>query len=123
MKKIIFTILIAFISITIANGQEKENKEKDKSKFGLYFDNLSPTQKGFNAETNGVVINKISKDRPGKAAGVMVGDILTHIGTIAIKDQEHCILVMKDYDTSKGTSTLKIIRNGIKMGLKVIFME
>ncbi len=123
MKKIIFTLLIAFISITIANGQNNETKEKEKSKFGLYFDNLSDTQKSFNAETNGVVINKVSKDHPGEIAGVMVGDILTHIDTTAVKDQEHCILVMKDYDTTNTVITLKIIRNGVKMDLKLKFKE
>lgn len=123
MKKIIFTVLIAFITITIANGQETQTKEKEKSKFGLYFDNLTATQKGFNAETNGVIINRVSKDSLGQTAGVLVGDILTHIDTTAIKDQTHCILVMKDYDTTKPTATLKIIRNGVKMDLKVKFKE
>lgn len=121
MKNIVLTILVTIISINFATAQETKVKEKKKWKFGLHFDNLSADQKAFNAETTGVVINKVSKDHPGEAAGVQVGDILTRIDDMAIKDQEHCIAVMRDFDTSKGSATLKIIRNGIKMDLKVKF--
>ena len=123
MKKIIFTVLITFLAINITSGQETQKQEKKKWKFGLHFDNLSDSQKAFNAETSGVVINRVSKDHPGEAAGVQVGDILTHIDTIAIKGQDHCVQAMKDFDTSKGKATLKIIRNGVKMNLKVIFQK
>lgn len=123
MKKIIFTLLIVFISINITIGQQTQSKEKEKAKFGLYFNNLSDTQKRFNAETSGVVVNRVSKGHSGETAGVLVGDILTHIDAITIKDQEHCIQIMKDYDNTKTTASLKVIRNGVKMDLKVKFKE
>lgn len=121
MKKIIFTLLLIITSVSFATAQETQQTEEKKWKFGLHFDNLSSQQKGFNAETNGVVINKVSKNHPAEAAGVQVGDILTHIDTTEVKDQEHCIKLMKEYDTSKGIVTLKIIRNGVKMNIKVNF--
>ena len=123
MKRIVFTILVAVIAFNITSAQDTQVKEKKKWKFGLHFDNLSADQKAFNAETNGVVINEVSKNHPGEAAGIQVGDILTHIDTIAIKDQGHCVQVMKDFDTAKGSATLKIIRNGVKMDLKVRFKK
>ena len=124
MKNSIFTIFVLTLGINLAFAQDTEtSKEKNKWKFGLHFDNLNADQKAFNAETNGVVINRVSKDHPAEKAGVLVGDILTHIGDTAIKDQEHCIIVMRDFDTSKGSTILKIIRNGIKMDLKVVFKE
>lgn len=121
MKKIVFTFLVIILSINVASTQETKEKEKKKWKFGLHFDNLSADQKAFNAETNGVIINRVSKDHPAEAAGVMVGDILTHVDDIAIKNQDHCVQVMKDFDSSKGFAILKIIRNGVKMDLKVTF--
>ena len=120
MKKLALLLLITFISVPELYAQETP-KEKKKWKFGLHFDNLSDQQKGFNAETNGVVINRVSKDHPGEAAGVQVGDIITHIDNIAIKDQDHCVIVMRDFDTAKGFAILKIIRNGVKMDIKVLF--
>ncbi len=121
MKKIITVLFISLLFIGYTQAQE--TKEKKKWKFGLHFDNLSTDQKAFNAETNGVVINKVSKDHPGEAAGVQVGDILTHIDTIAIKDQDHCVAVMRDFDTVKGSALLKIIRNGVKMDIKIKFKK
>ena len=123
MRKAIFLIVVLIGCIHIADAQENQSKEKNKDKFGLYFDNLTADQKAFNAETSGVVINRISKGRPGEKAGVQVGDILTHIDTTVIKDQDHCIAVMRDFQTTKGSTTLKIIRNGVKMDLKVIFKD
>ncbi len=120
MKKLVLVLLISLISSPVLFGQEAP-KEKKKWKFGLHFDNLSDEQKGFNAETSGVIINRVSKDHPGEAAGVQVGDIITHIDTTAIKDQDHCVAVMRDFDTSKGFAILKIIRNGVKMDIKVLF--
>jgi hypothetical protein len=52
---------------------------------------------------------------------MMVGDILTHVGNIEIMDQPHCIEIMKNVDISLGSSTLKIIRNGVKMNVIVKF--
>ena len=119
MKKIVTILFISLLFVGYTQAQE--TKEKKKWKFGLHFDNLTNTQKAFNAETSGVIINKVSKDHPGEAAGILVDDILTHINDIAIKDQGHCVQVMKDYDTSKGSALLKIIRNGVKMDVKVSF--
>ena len=108
----------------MSSAQETEVKEKKKKwKFGLHFDNLNAAQKAFNGETNGVIINRVSKDLPGELAGVQVGDILTHIDGTAIKDLDHCVTVMRDFDTTKGFAILKIIRNGVKMDLKVRFKE
>lgn len=121
MKKIILTLLFIAASMTFVTAQETQQTEQKKWKFGLHFDNLSAEQKAFNAETSGVVINKVSKNHPAEAAGVKVGDILTHIDATAIKDQDHAVQFMKDYDTSKGFATLKIIRNGVKMDVKVNF--
>ncbi len=120
MKKLVILLLLTLISAPVLSAQEA-TKEKKKWKFGLHFDNLSAEQKGFNAETSGVIINRVSKDHPGEAAGVQVGDIITHIDNTAIKDQDHCVAVMRDFDTSKGFAILKIIRNGVKMDLKVLF--
>ena len=119
MKKILSTLIISLLIISYSSAQETETNEPKKWEFGLHFDNLSDVQKSFNAGTNGVVINKVSKDHPSEAAGVQVGDILTHIDNISIKDLEHCLQAMKDYDTSKGLATLKIIRNGVKMDITV----
>lgn len=119
MKKIISILFISLLFISYTNAQD--TKEKQKWKFGLHFDNLSDSQRAFNAETNGVIINKVSKNHPAEAAGVIVGDILTHIDTTEIIDQKQCIQVMKDFDTSSGKAILKIIRNGVKMDITVKF--
>lgn len=119
-----FAVILFLCLFTLPSiGAQEEVKQKKKWKFGLHFDNLSNEQKGFNAETTGVVINRVSKDHPGEAAGVQVGDILTHIDSVSIKDQDHCVAVMKDFDTSKGFAILKVIRNGVKMDLKVEFIN
>jgi S1-C subfamily serine protease len=102
-------------------AQETETEEPKKWKFGLHFNTLSAKEKAFNGLTNGVVIHKVSKDHPAEAAGMMVGDILTHVGNIEIMDQPHCIEIMKNVDISLGSSTLKIIRNGVKMNVIVKF--
>lgn len=121
MKKLVLTLLLVITSVSFVTAQETQQTEQKKWKFGLHFDNLSAEQKAFNAETSGVVINKVSKDHPAEAAGVQVGDILTHIDTTAIKDQDHAVQFMKDYNTSKGFAMLKVIRNGVKMDIKVNF--
>lgn len=121
MKKLLFTLVLVITTIHFTSAQETQQTEQKKWKFGLHFDNLSSQQKGFNAETNGVVINKVSKNHPAEKAGVQVGDILTHIDTTEVKNKEHCIKLMKEYDTSKGSAMLKIIRNGVKMDIKVNF--
>ena len=118
MKKIISIIAISILFISHTSAQKTTEK---KWKFGLHFDNLSTTQKAFNSETNGVIINKVSKDHPAEAAGVLVGDILTHINGTEIIDQQQCIELMKNTDTSSGKAVLKIIRNGIKMDVVVLF--
>ena len=120
MKKIISILIISLLFISYSQAQEK--KDKQKWKFGLYFDNLSASQSTFNAETNGVIINKVSKNHPAEAAGVLVGDILTHIDAIEIIDQKQCIETMKNFDTTTSKKAiLKIIRNGIKMNITVKF--
>ncbi len=119
MKNSISILFISLLFIGYINAQN--TKEKKKWKFGLHFDNLSDTQKAFNAETTGVIINRVSKNHPAEAAGILVGDILTHIGTTEIIDQKHCIQIMKDFDTSSGKAILKVIRNGIKMEFTVKF--
>ena len=123
MNKGFIIFLITVVISGFAFGQEAKTKEKNKQKFGLFFDNLTADQKAFNAETSGVVIKRVSDKQAGYKAGVQVGDILTHIDTVAIKDQEHCVTVMRDYDTSKGAAVVKVIRNGVKMDLKVVFEE
>ena len=122
MKKALILLILIIFSSNLGLAQETKSKEKNKQKFGLFFDNLSASQKAFNAETSGVVINRVSKGLPGEAAGVLVGDILTHIDTIAIKDLEHCVSVMQAIDLAQSAkTTLKIIRNGVKMDLKLTF--
>jgi len=121
MKKILSTLIISLLFISYTSAQEAEVKETKKWKFGLHFNTLSVKEKAFNGLTEGVVIHKVSKDHPAEAAGMLVGDILTHVGSIEIMDQPHCVEVMKNVDTSLGSSTLKIIRNGVKMDVIVKF--
>ncbi|MDJ0646346.1 MAG: PDZ domain-containing protein [Flavobacteriaceae bacterium] len=121
MKKAVFAILITIFSISFVTAQETQSKEKNKQKFGLFFDDLTPDQKAFNEETTGVVINRVTKGLPGEVAGVQIGDIITQIDTISIKGLDHCAQVMNDFDITKGSATLKIIRNGVKMDLKIKF--
>lgn len=121
MKKIFSTLIISLLFISYTSAQEAEVKEPTKWKFGLHFNTLSAKEKAFNGLTKGVVIHKVSKDHPAEAAGILVGDILTHVGSIEIIDQAHCIEVMKNVDTTLGSSMLKIIRNGVKMDVVVKF--
>jgi len=121
MKKIFSTLIISLLFISYTSAQEAEVKEPKKWKFGLHFNTLSAKEKAFNGLTKGVVIHKVSKDHPAEVAGMLVGDILTHVGSTEIMDQPHCVEVMKNVDTSLGSSTLKIIRNGVKMDVIVKF--
>ena len=119
MKKIISILFISVLFLGYTNAQETQ--ETKKWKFGLHFDTLNATQKAFNGLTQGVIINKVSKEHPAEAAGMQVGDILTHVSGTEIKDQAHCVEFMKTVDVSSGSSTLKIIRNGVKMDIVVQF--
>ncbi len=121
MKKIIPLILITLFIGNFVSAQETTAKEPKKWKYGLHFDTLTEKQKAFNGVTKGVRIHKVSKDHPAEAAGMLVGDILTHVSGIEIIDQPHCVEVMKNVDVSSGTSILKIIRNGVKMDVLVKF--
>ena len=121
MKKIFSTLLITLLFISYSSAQETEIKEPKKWKFGLHFNTLSPKEMAFNGLTKGVIIHKLSKEHPAEAAGVLVGDILTHVSGIEIIDQPHCVEVMKNVDISSGKSILKIIRNGVKMEIEVSF--
>lgn len=121
MKKIFSTLIISLLFVSYVSSQESEVKEPKKWKFGLHFNTLSPKEKAFNGLKNGVIIHKVSKDHPAESSGILVGDILTHVGKVEIKDQPHCVEVMKNVDTSLGSSTLKIIRNGVKMDIIVKF--
>jgi len=121
MKKIIPTILITFLFVSYSSAQETGTKEPKKWKFGLHFNTLNDKEKAFNSLTKGVIIHKVSKDHPAESAGVLVGDILTHVSGIEIIDQPHCVEVMKNVDASAGSSVLKIIRNGVKMDITVKF--
>jgi S1-C subfamily serine protease len=121
MKKIFSAFIISLLFVSYISAQEAEVKEPTKWKFGLHFNTLSPKEKAFNGLTKGVVIHKVSKDHPAEAAGILVGDILTHVDKIEIIDQPHCVEVMKNVDTSLGKSTLKIIRNGVKIDVIVKF--
>jgi len=121
MKKIFSTLIISLLFISYSLAQEAAVKESKKWKFGLHYNTLSPKEKAFNGLNKGVVIHKVSKDHPAEAAGMLVGDILTHVGNIEIIDQPHCVEVMKNVDPSLGNSTLKIIRNGVKMKVIVKF--
>lgn len=121
MKKVIPIVLISLLFISYTSAQETETKEPKKWKFGLHFNTLTAKEKAFNGLTKGVIIHKVSKDHPAETAGVLVGDILTHVSGIEIIDQPHCVEVMKNIDTSTGESMLKIIRNGVKMDITVKF--
>ena len=121
MKKIFSTLIISLLLISYTSAQESEVKEPTKWKFGLHFNTLSAKEKAFSGLTKGVVIHKVSKDHPAESAGMLVGDILTHVGNIEIMDQPHCVDIMKNVDTSLGSSTLKIIRNGVKMDVVIKF--
>lgn len=121
MKKLCSILIISLLFISYTSAQESEVKEPKKWKFGLHFNTLSPKEKAFNGLTKGVIIHKVSKEHPAESAGMLVGDILTHVGIIEIIDQPHCVEVMKNVDTSLGSSTLKIIRNGVKMDVIVKF--
>lgn len=121
MKKIFSTLIISLLFISYTTAQEAEAKELEKWKFGLHFNTLSAKEMAFNGLTKGVIIHKVSKDHPAEAAGMMVDDILTHVGAVEIIDQPQCVEVMKNIDTSLGSSTLKIIRNGVKMDVIVKF--
>ncbi len=121
MKKLLSTVTIIVLFISYASAQETETQEPKKWKFGLHFNTLSDKEKAFNGITKGVVIHKVSKDHPAEASGVLVGDILTHVSGIEIIDQPHCVEVMKNIDTTSGSSILKIIRNGVKMDIRVRF--
>ncbi len=121
MKKIIPIVLVTLFFGNFITAQETPTKEQKKWKYGLHFDTLTEKQKAFNGLTKGVRIHKVSKDHPAEAAGMLVGDILTHVSGIEIIDQPHCVEVMKNVDISSGTSILKIIRNGVKMDVTVKF--
>ena len=121
MKKIFSILLISLLFLSYSSAQETETKEPKKWKFGLHFNTLSAKEKAFNGLTKGVIIHKVSKDHPAETAGVLVGDILTHVSGIEIIDQPHCVETMKNVDVSSGKSTLKIIRNGVKMDIEVSF--
>jgi len=121
MKKFIPTLVIVLLFVSNISAQETEVKEEKKWKFGLHFNTLSNKEKAFNALTKGVIIYKVSKDHPAEAAGVLIGDIVTHVSGIEIIDQPHCVETMKTVDTSSGKSVLKIIRNGVKMDIIVKF--
>ncbi len=121
MKKIFSTLIITLLFISYSSAQETETKEPKKWKFGLHFNTLSAKKKAFNSLTKGVIIHKVSKDHPAEAGGVLIGDILTHVSGIEIIDQPQCVEVMKNIDTTSGTSILKIIRNGVKMDITVKF--
>ncbi len=120
MKKIVSILVISFVFLSYTSAQET-TKEPKKWKYGLHFDTLTEKQKAFNGLTKGVRIHKVSKNHPAEAAGMLVGDILTHVSGIEIIDQPHCVEVMKNVDISSGTSILKIIRNGVKMDILVKF--
>ena len=121
MKKIFSTLIISLLFISYSSAQETKEVEPKKWKFGLHFNTLTDKEKAFNGLTRGVIIHKVSKDHPAEAAGVLVGDILTHVSALEIVDQPHCVEVMKNVDTSTGESILKIIRNGVKMDITVKF--
>jgi len=121
MKKIVSTLIITILFVGYTSAQDTAAKEPKKWKFGLHFNTLTDTQKAFNNLTKGVIIHKVSKDHPAETAGMLVDDILTHVSGIEIIDQPHCVEVMKNVDTSLGSSVLKIIRNGVKMDVVVKF--
>ena len=121
MKKICSTLIITLLFISYGSAQETAIKEPKKWKIGLHFNTLSAKEKAFNGLTKGVIIHKVSKDYPSEAAGVLIGDILTHVSGIEIIDQPQCVGVIKNVDISTGTSILKIIRNGVKMNITVKF--
>ena len=121
MKKICSTLIITLLFISYGSAQETGIKEPKKWKIGLHFNTLSAKEKAFNGLTKGVIIHKVSKDSPSEAAGVLIGDILTHVSGIEIIDQPQCIEVINNVDISTGTSILKIIRNGVKMNITVKF--
>ena len=121
MKKIVSTIIIALLFLSYTSAQETEVKKLENWKFGLHFNTLTDKERAFNGLTKGVIIYKVSKDYSAEAAGVLVGDILTHVNGIEIIDQAHCAEVVKNVDVSSGESMLKIIRNGVKMEISVKF--
>lgn len=121
MKKIFSLLIISLLFISYTSAQETETEELKKWKFGLHFNTLSPKEMAFNGLTKGVVIHKVTKNHPAETAGMLVGDILIYVGNIEIIDQPHCVEVMKNVDISLGSSTLKIIRNGVKMDVIVKF--
>ena len=95
MKKTISLIAISLLFICSVSAQEKLKVETKKWKYGLHFDTLTKKEKSVSNLTKGVIIHKVSKDHPAEAAGVMVGDILTHVSGIEIIDQPHCVEVIK----------------------------
>ena len=107
--------------MSYSSAQETEIKEPKKWKFGLHFNTLSDKEKAFSGLTKGVIIHKVSEEHPAEDAGVLIGDILTHVSGIEIIDQPQCVEVMKNVDISSGTSILKIIRNCVKMDITVKF--
>ena len=121
MKKIFSTLIITLLFISYSSAQETAIKEPKKWKFGLHFNTLSDKEKAFSGLTKGVIIHKVSEEHPAEDAGVLIGDILTHVSGIEIIDQPQCVEVMKNVDISSGTSILKIIRNGVKMDITVKF--
>jgi len=121
MKKIFSILIISLLFVSNISAQEAEVKELKQWKFGLHFNTLSAKEKAFNGLSKGVIIHKVFKDQPGETSGMLIGDILTHVGAVEILDQLHCVEVLNNVDTSLGSSTLKIIRNGVKMDVILKF--
>ncbi|MGL4768159.1 MAG: S1C family serine protease [Formosimonas sp.] len=113
-------------AIPVSTMQEVANAiiktgEFTRGYIGVSSQNVTPEMaRTFNLPSvEGVIIANVRPDGPASKAGIQVGDILTHINDMAIKDTAH---MLSEVAKLKPTSTaqLKILRSGQTLDLSIV---
>lgn len=95
-------------------------KNNSKSKFGVIMDKIS-REKRIQIDKNGVEIKFILEDTPSYNSNLLEGDIIVSFDNIKVNSLEHLHQLMKEYDTSKGSCVLSVLRNNSEKNITINF--
>jgi len=96
-------------------------KIAQKFKFGVHLIDLTPEQRSKYERNTGALIDVVFEGSPAFNSNVLTGDLLISVDGILVNNSQNAQEIMAGVDAAKGSSELKVIRNGSEKIVSVKF--
>lgn len=92
-----------------------------KMEFGIFVDDLTPTQRSDLERNLGAFVDLVIEDTPAFYSNLISGDVIIEIDGMVVKNGKHAVELLQQAKRSSPTSVLTIIRKGVEIELTVTF--